>query len=136
MTEVPSGSQNPFIGALGADRGRRARSRLRVRLPVRVSTRTQTRSGILADLSLTGARILSDVELKLGAELLLEWGKFEAFGEVVWSRGQYCGISFFEMISDATLIATRNLDDAAHLPGDRDLLRQAAKSWVQGGSRL
>lgn len=136
MTEAPSGSQNPSAGAAGADRGRRARSRLRVRLPVRVSTRTQTRTGVLADLSLTGARIATDAELKLGGEVLLEWGQFEAFGEVVWSRGQYCGISFFEMISNATLIATRDLDDASHLPRDRDLLRQAAKGWVQGGSRL
>ena len=103
---------------------------------MRVSTRTQTRTGVLADLSLTGARIATDAELKLGGEVLLEWGQFEAFGEVVWSRGQYCGISFFEMISNVTLIATRDLDDASHLPRDRDLLRQAAKGWVQGGSRL
>ncbi|MFC0687474.1 PilZ domain-containing protein [Novosphingobium clariflavum] len=136
MTEAPTGSQFSSGGAQGVDRGRRARSRLRVRLPVRVVTRTQTKVGILADLSQSGAKIATDALLKVGGEVLLEWGKFEAFGEVVWTRGQYCGVAFFDPISEGILLGTRALDDNAHLPRDTDLLRQAARNWVQGGSSL
>lgn len=127
---------NSPSGSDSGTAGRRGRSRLRVRLPARVVTRTQTGQAILADLSLTGAKISTDAELKLGGEVVLEWGKFEAFGEVVWVRGQYYGISFIDMIAPAVLIATRDLDDAAHLPRDRDMLREVAQSWVKGGTRL
>ncbi len=126
---TPSGSDSGTAG-------RRSRSRLRVRLPARVITRTQTGQAILADLSLTGAKVSTDAELKLGGEVVLEWGRFEAFGEVVWIRGQYCGISFFDMIEPAVLIATRDLDDRSHLPRDRDMLREVAQGWVKGGTRL
>ncbi|TCM17866.1 PilZ domain-containing protein [Novosphingobium sp. PhB165] len=136
MSNGPSGSERPSMAAQGADHGRRGRSRLRVRLTARVITRTQTKPAVLADLSLTGARIATEAELKPGAEVVLEWGRFEAFGEVVWCRGQYCGIAFFDMIPTATLIATRDLDDKAHLPADRDLVREVAQSWVRGKTRL
>lgn len=132
---IPPGSGNPS-GAGEGDRGRRGRSRLRVRLAARIITRTETKPAILADLSLTGAKVATEAMLKLGGEVVLEWGKFEAFGEVVWIRGQYCGISFFDMIAPAVLIATRDLDDTAHLPGDRDMLREVAQGWVKGGTRL
>lgn len=132
---IPPGSGKPS-GAGEGDRGRRGRSRLRVRLAARIITRTETKPAILADLSLTGAKVATEAMLKLGGEVVLEWGKFEAFGEVVWIRGQYCGISFFDMIAPAVLIATRDLDDTAHLPGDRDMLREVAQGWVKGGTRL
>lgn len=124
------------MGAEGADRGRRGRSRLRVRLPARLVTRTLTKQVILADLSLTGAKVATDAELKLGTEVVLEWGKFEAFGEVVWCRGQFCGIAFFDPIAQGVLLATRDLDDTSHLPRDRDMLREVAQGWVKGGTRL
>ena len=127
---------NSPSGSDSANAGRRGRSRLRVRLPARIITRTQTAQAILADLSLTGAKVSTTAELKLGGEVVLEWGKFEAFGEVVWIRGQYCGISFFDMIAPPVLIATRDLDDTSHLPRDSDMLREVAQGWVKGGTRL
>lgn len=115
--------------------GRRRRSRLRVRLQARLVTRTETRSIILTDLSLSGAQIMTDQPLRLGCEVVLEWGSYEAFGEVVWTGGNRCGVSFFDAISPAVVVATRDLDDAAHLPQDKEIVRQMARHWVEGTPR-
>lgn len=118
-----------------SQRGRRRRSRLRVRLPARLVTRTETRSAVLEDLSLHGARVATSSQLKPGCEAVLEWGGFEAFGEIVWCAGGRCGLSFFDIITPQMLLATRDLDDAAHLPQDKELARQNARQWVEGKTR-
>lgn len=117
-------------------RGRRNQSRLHVRLPTRMETRTDTTRVILVDLSTTGARILTENPPKLGTEVLLRWDRYEAFGEVVWAEGVHCGIAFFDPIAQEDVFATRELDDAARLPRDRELLRQAARHWVEGSTRF
>jgi hypothetical protein len=101
-----------------------------------METRSSTTRVILADLSTTGARVLSETPPKKGTEVLLLWGKHEAFGEVVWAEGVHFGVSFFDPIPEAVVLATRELDNAAHLPQDRELLRQAARHWVEGSTRL
>lgn len=116
--------------------GRRKRSRLRVRLPARLVTRSDTQSVILCDLSLNGAQVTTRDPLRLGSEAVLEWGKFEAFGEVVWCEGNRCGLSFFDPITTQELMATRDIDTVAHLPQDRELVRQTARQWVEGQGRL
>lgn len=115
---------------------RRSNSRLRVRLPARLVTRTETLRVVLRDISLWGASIAVDRELALGLELVVEWGAFDAFGEVVWSDAQSCGIRFIDPISPDTLMATRELDDHNRLPRDSDLLRQIARGWAEGSVRL
>lgn len=120
----------------GVQRGRRNRSRLRVRLPAKLETRTETSRVILADLSTTGARVLAEDLPKIGTEAVLHWDKYDAFGEVVWAEGVHCGIAFFDPIPEQDVLATRELDDAARLPQDRELLRQAARHWVEGSTRL
>ena len=117
-------------------RGRRNRSRLRVRLPAKLETRTETSRVILVDLSTTGARVLSENLPKVGTEAVLHWDKYEAFGEVVWAEGVHGGIAFFDPLTEQDVLATRDLDDAARLPQDRELLRQAARHWVEGTTRL
>lgn len=117
-------------------RGRRNRSRLRVRLPVRMETRSETSRVILVDVSTTGARIVADNPPKLGTEVVLHWDRYEAFGEVVWAEGVHCGVAFFDPIPETDVFATRELDDAARLPHDRELLRQAARHWVEGTTRF
>ncbi len=116
--------------------GRRRASRLRVRLPLRLSTRIETRLGILLDLSLNGAKVTCDAQLRVGQEAVIEWGEYESFGEIVWSRYELAGIAFLEPITPDALLATRKLDEAAHLPKDKDILRQIARHWVQGHTRL
>lgn len=127
---------NARKNAEGLQRGRRDRSRLRVRLPAKLETRIETSRVILADLSTTGARVLAEDLPRIGTEAVLHWDKYEAFGEVVWAEGVHCGIIFFDPIAEQDVLATRELDDAARLPQDRELLRQAARHWVEGTTPL
>jgi hypothetical protein len=105
-------------------------------LPGRLVTHAHNLPVIISDLSLTGARVLVSQPLRTGAEAVLEWGRHEAFGEVIWQQGQACGIVFFDPIDKAVLLATREMDDAARLPQDRELVRQVARQWVEGATRL
>ncbi|CCA94060.1 conserved hypothetical protein [Novosphingobium sp. PP1Y] len=117
-------------------RGRREQSRLRVRLPVRLETRSVTCRAILIDLSSSGARLALENLPRVGTEALILWDKYEAFGEVVWAEGVQCGIAFFDPLPGDVVLKTRELDDAAHLPQDKELLRQVARQWVEGTTRL
>lgn len=87
---------------------------------------------ILIDLSTTGARVATDNLPKIGTEAMLHWDRYEAFGEVVWAEGVQFGIAFEDPIADEDVLATRALDSVARLPGDDELLRQAAREWVEG----
>ena len=87
---------------------------------------------ILIDLSTTGARIASNNLPKVGTEAMLHWDRYEAFGEVVWAEGVQFGIAFDDPITEQEVLATRELDDVAHLPHDKELLRRAAQEWVEG----
>lgn len=117
-------------------RGRRNRSRLHIRLPAKMETRAENLRVVMIDLSTTGARVLLQDLPQSGTEVVLYWDKYEAFGEVVWAEGVHCGISFFDPIPEETVLATREFDDAARLPKDKELLRQAARHWVEGTTRL
>ena len=101
-----------------------------------METRTATSRVILADLSISGARILTNDPPKKGTEVLLRWDQFEAFGEVVWTGGVHCGIAFFDPIPEQSVLATRELDDTARLPEDKELVREAVRHWAEGTIRL
>ena len=116
---------------------RRCRSRLRVRLAAKVITLDAEQSGVLVDISLHGARITTGRDaLRVGREVVIEWGPFEAFGKVVWSHGMTAGIEFFDQLPPKVLLASRDLDDDAHLPEEQELNRQNARQWVEGARRL
>ncbi|GAM05455.1 PilZ domain-containing protein [Novosphingobium sp. MBES04] len=116
--------------------GRRSQSRLRVRLPARIETLAEDFQVILADLSGNGARFLTDARLPPGSEVVLAWGRHEAFGEVVWCAHNQCGLAFVEPLDRRVLLDTRALNDAAQLPDDRAMLKQIASQWVRGVRRL
>lgn len=125
---------------LGSDRviptaGRRAHSRLRVRLAARLTTLDGMSRAILTDLSFGGAKLLINCEVRPGQQAVLTWHDFEAFGTVSWEHGGMCGLDFDEFVAPAVLLATRDLDDADHLPSDRDLVRGIAREWVEGRRR-
>ncbi|WP_184243741.1 PilZ domain-containing protein [Novosphingobium chloroacetimidivorans] len=116
--------------------GRRASARLRTRLPARMVLLGGTQHCVLIDLSLNGARIQTSTPARLGDEAVLIWGSFETFGQVVWATDTHCGLALFEPITDALLLETRQLDQVARLPEDRDLTRQSAQAWAQGKAKL
>jgi PilZ domain len=119
--------------------GRRTHSRLRVRLPARLTTLDGTTSAILVDLSFGGARLITSALLVPGQEAVLAWHGFEAFGMIGWVHDRMCGMHFDEFLAAKVLIATRDLDDINHLPGDRELIRDSmrgvARDWVSGVRR-
>ncbi len=112
--------------------GRREHSRLRVRLPARLTTLDGTSSAILTDLSFGGAKLAAKCPLRPGQQAVLNWHTFEAFGTVSWVHDGMCGMHFDEYLAGKVLIETRDLDDADHLPSDRDLTRGAAREFVKG----
>ena len=116
--------------------GRRSQSRLRVRLPARLTTLDGTVNAILTDLSISGAKLANLPALPVGKEALLQWNGHEAFGRVSWSHDGLCGLRFADPVAPEVLFATRDLDDAAHLPGERVVAqaraRGIARDWVMG----
>ena len=116
--------------------GRRASARLRTRLAARMVLLAGTQNCVLIDLSLTGARVETSRPAQLGDEAVLMWGSFETFGQVVWTTPGLCGLALFDPISDAVLLGTRQLDQVARLPEDRELARNSARSYVEGRVRL
>ena len=56
------------------------------------------RAGLLLDLSCSGARLEMTPLPAVGSPALITWDDFEAFGEVVWARGETCGVRFDRML--------------------------------------
>ena len=114
-----------------AQAGRRAASRVRVEIELRAITLGGTVKATLLDLSTTGARITQPDGLSVGADAVLMWEGFEAFGTVAWTEGGQCGMTFDEPIADHVVSATRLADDAGP-DGD---FRLAAEAWANGQMR-
>lgn len=92
---------------------------------------------VMADLSRSGARITGRLPpLRAGQQMIIQWHEFEAFGVIAWCDGNQCGLAFDEPLAQRVLIRTRQLYDTAPLASDRDLTRNAARSFVQGKVRL
>jgi hypothetical protein len=113
--------------------GRRANSRLRVRLPAKIVTLHGEYPVILADLGYFGARVSGAEPPRQGAEVILQWGQFEAFGRVSWVGPRTFGIAFFDPVPPKVLIATRDMDDAGRAPSEKEQARNFARVWASGG---
>jgi hypothetical protein len=117
--------------------GRRREARLRVRLATRLIGLDGSLWPVLADLSTSGARLKGNFDmLRVGADAVLAWDRFEAFGVVVWRDADQCGLRFYEPISRAELIATREIDDHDRLPNEHELARRAAGRFVSGNRQV
>ena len=92
---------------------------------------------VMADLSLSGAKLSGAMpRLRLGQQAIIQWNEFEAFGLVVWSEANRCGLTFDEPLSEQALLKTRQVHDHAPLVSDRELARRTAQEFVQGKVRL
>ncbi|WP_295631908.1 PilZ domain-containing protein [Novosphingobium sp.] len=110
-------------------RGRRRYGRLRLRLRARLITIHGTASGVLADLSVTGARVLLHEPLPSAGDALLQWEGNEAFGMIVWVHGCECGVLFDEPLPEALLLGMRDVESC---PDEREQARTAAAVFVSG----
>lgn len=57
------------------------------------------RQGWLYDISQDGARFTTNNPPPVGTSALLEWATYEAFGKVIWSNKDGCGIEFEKPLS-------------------------------------
>lgn len=109
--------------------GRRQDSRLRLHLSARIVTLSGTRAASLLDLSRHGTKVAVPEPLPAGADVVLEWDRFEAFGRVVWCRNGLAGVTLDEPLSEPVLLASRNLTPS---PSATEAARRAAAAFVTG----
>jgi hypothetical protein len=86
----------------------------------------------ICDLSQTGARLRPHASMKPGTQGVLMWLRFEAFGQVVRSDGDYVGIEFDEEIKPVVLFETRRLLEAGVALSEAQLKAKIAGEWVDG----
>lgn len=103
-----------------------------MRLPVKVMTTGGMLRGMLNDLSYFGCRLMLEEAPRPGAEVVVQWAAFEAFGIVSWTARQGCGVTFFDPVGPDTIIATRDLDDSRNAASEREDQREVARNWVLG----
>ena len=82
---------------------RRSSVRYRVNCPAQLRMPMGNRQGWLYDISLEGARFTTSNPPPTGTSGLLEWGAHEAFGKIIWSNEDGCGIEFERPIPRAHL---------------------------------
>ena len=114
---------------------RRTQGRLKVRLPAKIVTLTRTHAAILENISRKGARLQVDLLPTLGAQAVLRWDRYEAFGTISWASGEHCGVLFASVLAEEPLRATLALDEAAALPDQSDITTEAAREWAAGNRR-
>jgi hypothetical protein len=112
--------------------GRRRDSRLKATLDARLVTVSGSHTLLICDLSMSGARLSSKHRLRQGAQAVLSWLDFEAFGAIVWTNDGVSGMEFDQLLDPSVLIATRNLVDFGLVPTDESHARQQARAWSEG----
>lgn len=126
------------IGPSGADR-RRDPERLQTSLPARCITLSGTYPVILLDVSFHGGRIEVDEEAtrrpdpEPGETVVLQWGRYEKLGKLIWLAQHVCGIEFEELVTPAELEGTRVMQGEYIAQGGklRDMALYAA-DWAKG----
>ena len=78
---------------------RRSSARYRVDCQARLRMPMGDRQGWLYDISQDGARFTTSNPPPTGTSGLLEWGRHEAFGKIIWSNEDGCGIEFERPLS-------------------------------------
>jgi hypothetical protein len=108
---------------------RRRKARLRVGIPATLVTLDGRQDISLVDLSETGARVKVENAETIGNGVL-HWLGFEAFGSIVWRRGQTVGIHFDSPIDSDWVLTTREW--LPKLPSSKEELKRFARDWVNG----
>lgn len=115
--------------------GRRSAARLRMGIPATLLLLTGTHRGTLLDLSCTGARLLIEPILRVGADAVLQAPGFEAFGTLVWCEQGRVGMRFDRPLREDWMIAMRDYIDTFP-ERTRETMLRSAREWVSGSDRL
>ncbi len=94
------------------------------------------RQGSLYDISLNGARFTTSNPPATGTSGLLAWNTHEAFGKIIWSNEDGCGIEFErqipqEAIEELTAASTGQTRRAANF-GNIPIARKGRRGLVSG----
>lgn len=110
--------------------GRRAAERDPVLMSGLLTTMGRRVEAELLDISRTGARLRPHRRVSLNESTLLKAGAVTALGQVVWSSGEQCGLTFEEPLSDEELDTIRCLGKRAldTFRNPDDMI--AAEIWV------
>ena len=114
--------------------GQRRHRRARLSLPAVLETITSRQPGQMTSLSRSGACVRVLEVPRLGSDVLLRSGDVDAFGTVVWSGLDACGIRFEELLPDQLVVAVRLLSDRQHEIVSAQRVA-AARAWSQGAAR-
>ncbi|MXP44588.1 PilZ domain-containing protein [Allopontixanthobacter sediminis] len=109
---------------------RRLHPRLRLGIDATFQGFDGLQSVILYDLSATGAKVLLE-HARHVSKGILAWLDYEAFGDISWRKGRWCGIHFDEAISNEWLLGTRALSPTLDQAAKAKLLSEA-ESFVTG----
>jgi hypothetical protein len=103
--------------------------------PLEVSFETLTRKAVadLVDLSRTGVRIRGPGLCKAGEELLIRIEGLRAFGTVLWTEGDECGVEFDVPLGPTCL--GRIYAGALACRGQAPAARTALEHWNSGYAR-
>lgn len=112
--------------------GRRENPRLRLNLPAQLTALAGHESVLLENISATGARVATGLQLRVGVSCMLRVQGLELFGDVAWSRPDRCGLIFEEPLTEQQLLAMRQFD--ATRPSMRSMQNVWARDFVRGGS--
>jgi hypothetical protein len=115
--------------------GRRGEPRAQIRLAVAVETLDGKKQARLLEVSMSGARLEGPGLPAAGKDVVLLGGAAEAFGTIVWTAGERCGMHFDEPIGASELIALRRVAVAIEESGITPEELQAAADWESGLAR-
>jgi hypothetical protein len=82
----------------GVTTGRRESQRARLRLTATLQATTREYPVMLRDLSCTGAKVEGDEVPPAGRTVALKRGEIDLLADVVWQRGRFCGLHFFDSL--------------------------------------
>jgi len=115
--------------------GRRSAARLRLAIPARFVSIFATQSGILLDVSRSGARIGLAQPPAEGGAGYLDFARFERFGTIVRTDrgigGGIIGIVFDEPLTNAQVLEIRRYAEQFET-NERQALRNQVRRWVTG----
>ena len=86
-----------------ADGARRSDGRANARVSVTVRTLRDTLSGLVLDVSRSGARLFMDSAADCTGDVLLHWLGHDVRATVVWSRQYECAVQFARPLADDAL---------------------------------
>lgn len=112
---------------------RRHHARLRLGIEAGILGFDGPQRVILYDLSETGAKILLQQAWPI-SKGILAWLDYEAFGDIAWRKGRWCGMRFDKPISEQWLIRTRAASPGMEHAAKEKLLKQA-EEFVGGRGR-